>query len=339
MKKIIIILVFLAHNLLANNINITLVDFADVVSKQNNINIIIDETIDTKISLLIPDKISNKDLYNMFKTTISKHKFNLNKSGKTYYLSKKLKYSLKSNLYHLKYNSFKDCEAILKVLGVPYTYLNDLNSFIITSTAYEFDNITALLDSIDVKQNQVMLKFTIFEYTDDSIKERGVQYASIFRGVDGGIEYALNAIVAPLSTSNPTFISSDFYAALRFLNEDKSINVRQNPFIIAKNNKPFKFEAVENIPYLVTTTTTQATNTSEQNSIQYKDVGLKINGRALIHDTYITLDLDLIIEDLLPTTSNVTMPETYKRVLKTNTDIQFNKVLLLTGLKLSIIHI
>lgn len=334
MIKILLLILTFYQLLLSNDfVNINLSKFADIVSKQNNINIIIDEDINKNISLLVPDKLGDKELFKMFEKTINKSNYNLKKYGNIYYLSKKLKYLDKSHLYKLKYNSFKDCEAVLSNFGVSYTYLKDLNGFMIKSTNNQYKKIETFLNKVDIQQSQVMLKIMIFEYSNDDIEERGIQYASIYKGIDGSLQYALNAIIAPLSTTNPTLLSSDFYAAVRLLNENKEINVKQNPFILAKNKKSFKFEAVENIPYLVTTTKTDAANTSEQNSIEYKDVGLKINGISFIHSDYITLDLDLIIEDLLPDNANNTMPETYKRVLKSNTNIEYNKVLLLSGIK------
>jgi len=334
MKKILILLAMF-YQLIANeNININLTKFADLVSKQNNLNIMIDETLNKNISLLIPTKMTNKDLFTMFKMTINKEGFNLKRFGKTYYLTKKLRYLDKSYIYNLKYDSFKDCEAILTNLGVSYTYLKGLNAFIIKSTRNEYLKIKTFLDKTDIKHKQVTLKLTIFEIGDDISRERGIQYGSIYRGIDGSIQTAINTIIAPISTNNPIMGTSNFYAALRLLNEDKEIELKQHPFILAKHNKSFKFEAVENIPYLISTTTTQATNTSEQNTIEYKDVGLKINGKAFIHESYITLDLDLVIEDLLTSTSSENvLPETYKRILKSNTDIEYNKVLLLSGLK------
>jgi len=89
---------------------------------------------------------------------------------------------------------------------------------------------------------------------------------------------------------------------------------------------------VTSVPYLVSSTTTQATNTSNQNTTEYKDVGLKINGKAFLHDDYITLDLSLVVEDLV-SSAGTTTPQTYKRVLESSTNIDYNKVLLLSGLK------
>lgn len=333
MKMILLMLIWISYLQANKDINIPLVNFVEKVSQQNKINIYIDEDIkEKKVSILIPDKISNKDLISLFRSTVSKMNFNLKKIGDSYHLSKKLNYINKNYLYKLKYNSYPDCKSILDILKAQYIYLTDTNAFMITSTKHKYKEIESFLNSVDVKQKQVILKIMILEFNESDVKERGVQFTSIYETTNGTIETALNTIVAPITTTNNFLLNFDFYGALRLLNEDKIINVKQYPYILAKNNKSFVFEAVENIPYLVKNTKTQASNSSEENSIVYKDVGLKINGKSLIYDDYITLDLDLVIEDLI-SDRDTTTPQTYKRHLNSNTNIEYNKVLLLSGIK------
>ncbi|PIU35206.1 MAG: hypothetical protein CO085_08390 [Sulfurimonas sp. CG_4_9_14_0_8_um_filter_36_384] len=332
-KNLFLFLAILTISLHANT-QISIEEFASRLATQNNINVFIDEDFkDKKISLIIPEKISDKDLFNMFKLSVEKLGFKFSKVGDTYRLSKLDSVPLDTHLYKLKYNSSGDCETVLKQLGSHYTYLKDSNAFLIKSTNNDYLEIIKYLSSIDLIQKQVMLKIIILEQSGNIAKERGVQYASIFKGVDSTVQIALNTIVAPLTSNNPTVSSVDFYSALRLLNENSLMTVKQFPYILAKNNKLFKFEAVDNIPYLVQSTKTEATNTSQQDSFDYKDVGLKINGKSFIYDDYITLDIDLIIEDLVSTLGTTTTPQTYKRALKSNTNIEYNKVLLLSGIK------
>jgi general secretion pathway protein D len=317
----------------ANSDNISINKFALKVSNHNNINIYVDEEIqDKKVSLFVPNKISNSDLFTMFKNTVSKLKYNLKKIGDTYYLSKKVNFSKRSYIYKLRFDTHRDVETLLSSFGIIHSYLQNSNSFIIKCTSNEYLKIKNLISRTDVKSKQVILKVTIFEINEGSLKERGIQYGSIYRGIDGTIQTAINAILSPISTNNPISGTSNFYAALRLLNQDGQTKILQNPFILAKHNKKFKFEAVDNIPYLVTTTKTEATNTSEQNSIEYKDVGLKLNGKVFIHQDYIDLDLDLISEDLISNESE-DMPTTYKRVLKSNSNLSYDEILLLSGLR------
>ncbi len=317
------------------NQDIPLSFFAEKVSLQNNINIYIDEDLQNKlVSLYVPEQINNDDLLNLFKTTVSKLDYNLLKVGETYYLKKKLENidAEFSYIYKLAYNTAEDCKSVLTILKVPFTYLSDNNSFIITTTEKKYLEAETFLKKVDIKQKQVFLKIAILEFQDADTKERGVQWSSIFQDASGTVKVALNTIVAPLNTKNLTLSNIDFYSALRLLDDNKIINVKQHPYVLSKNNQSFKFEAVDNIPYLVTTTKTQASNTSEQTSIDYKDVGLKINGKSFVYDDYITLDLDLIIEDIVGTVTT-TMPQVYKRHLISNTNVNYNEVLLLSGIK------
>jgi general secretion pathway protein D len=336
MKKIIVTLVFLASLAIANsNYDVTLKAFADKVSKSNNIIIYLDQDIKTeKISVFIPGKIAPGELLNLFKRTIKNNNYRLITNGKNiYYLSKRVDYKTKNYIYSLKYSSSKDCSSLLSMMGVKYKYLDDSNTFIIKSNDKRYPGVKRYLDIIDNIQKQVMLKIIIFEFTDSDLKERGVQFGSIYKDISNNIKYALNSIIFPINTNDPLLSSSSFYAAMRLLNETKTITVKQYPYILVKNNKSFKFEAVENIPYLISSTVTQAANVSEQNSIEYKDIGLKINGRSLIHKDFVTLDLDLTIEDIIDGTDQDNMPHTYKRFLKSNTNVNYNQVLLLSGIK------
>lgn len=314
----------------------TLSQFAEQVSYHNSINIYLDEDIKAAvINIFIPEQISNVDLFNLFQTTVTKNNYVLLKTGESYYIKSKILAPEEKELtysYKLKYNTAEDCDKIFKQLGITYAYLQDTNSFIFNATLKKHDDILKYLFDADKMQTQVMLKITIIEFKDSDIRQEGIEFGTIYKNIDNSMRYALNAIMMPLNTSDPKLVSFDFYSALKLLHEDGKVNVRQNPFILAKNNKSFKFEAVENIPYLVQSTTTQATNLSEQNSIEYKDVGLKINGKTFIYDDYITLDIDLVIEDLI-SQDDKNMPQTYKRSLISNTNIEYNKVLLLSGIK------
>jgi len=317
-----------------NNTNISLVSFLERVSQQNNINIYIDEDLkDKKVSIFIPDKISNSDLFSLFNITVKKMKYNLIKTGNSYYISLIPSSSSKDYLYNLKYNSYSDCKSVLDILQIKHSYLKDINSILLSTTDKKYKEIQFLLNQTDVKQKQVILKIMIYEFNDEDRLDSGVKFSSIYKGVTGATEIALNAIVAPISNKTNLLLNTDFYGAITLLNEHKKIKVKQFPYVLAKNNKSFKFEAVDNIPYLSKTTKTDSNTVSEENSINYKDVGLKINGRALIYDDYITLDLDLIIEDLIISDNDDKTPSTFKRHLNSNTNIDFNKVLLLSGIK------
>ena len=334
-KLSIMILVYSIQLLANSNIDIPFVHFVEKVSQQNNINIYIDEDIkDKTVSLFIPEKISNNNLMKLFKSTVSKMDYNLKKSGNNYYLKKKVPFDKQNYLYKLKYNSKNDCIAVLNVLKTKYIYLDDSNTLLLSATKNDYKVALSFLKQVDTKQKQVILKIMVYEFQNNDISELGVQYSTLIRDLNGVSTTVFNSLVVPFSNSGSTIKSTDFFGFIKFLEQKKAIKIKQYPYVLAKNNKPFKFEAVENVPYLINTTTTEASNTSQQTSVEYKDVGLKINGKAFIYSDYITLDLDLIVEDLTNSGSDSTAtPQTFKRHLNSNTNIEYNKVLLLSGIK------
>lgn len=330
--KLLIVLVLICLNIIASDINIPLSVFADRVSKQINKNIYIDEDLNSSISLYAPENISNKDLFSVFKKSVYKRGFTLSLKGNTYYLSNNYKAPVNAYIYKLKYDSFNDCKLLLDTLSAKYKYLVNNNLFIVNSTKKEFKYISNLLSQIDTKQKQVILKIIVFEYNNNALRDVGFQFGSTYSDVSGSTQTAINSLIASVSSGSISLSSNSFYSALRFLDSKEIVLVKQFPFVLAKNNHNFEFSAVTNTPFLITTTTTDSTNTTEQNSIEYKDVGLKIIGKSLIHDDYVSLNLDLVLEDFLTNVDTQT-PSTYKRAIKSDTDIKFNEVLLISGLK------
>jgi general secretion pathway protein D len=324
-------LILLSSLLLAQN-KISFVDFVERVSLQNNINIYIDEDLNTtNISLFIPDKISNQELFTLFDSTLTKLDFDIKKFSKTYFIQKKAAAKSHQFIYKLKYNNYKNIDSLLLSLQLQYHYIVDNNSFVITTTKEKYKDIYSLLQELDTQQNQAVLKITIFEIQDSLIKDRGIQSISSKSFDSSGIvESILSTVITTPITSTLTYSSAEFALALKFLDENKYISFSQNPYIFIKNNNPFLFNAVDNIPYLVKTTSTDSNVNQESNSIEYRDVGLKIQGNPLIYNDYVNIDLDLTIEDIVTQSDT---PRTYKRYLKSNTNLEYNKVLLLSGIK------
>jgi len=334
MKKIVIIILLTCSIVLANDyINITLTSFADLVSKKTSKNIYIDEDINaSSVSLFVPCTIGNKDIFNLFKVSIRKSGFNLKKLGSVYYLSKKYHLKEITKLISLKYDSSNDIEPLLSSMQIKYKYLINSNSLLITSKPDLMKKIQNYINILDTKAKQVKVKIMVFEYDSDNIRDVGLQLGSLYKDITKSTQVALNAIISTVSTHGIALTSSSFYGALKLLETHNIINVKQYPYILAKNNHKFTFEAVRNVPYKVVTTNTDSSTVQQQTSIEYKDVGLQINGKLLTHKDYATLNLSLIIQDFVNDTITDT-PQTYKRSLSSSTDINYNKVLLISGLK------
>lgn len=331
MKKILTIVFLCFQLLLANDFDkISINEFASKVSLLTSKNIYISEDINSSISLFYSSSLSSKNVFNAFKYSLNDFNLELIKIDDIYYVSKKKQDDKTFFIYKLNYDSFDDCDLFLKSLKVEYSYLSNLGYFVINTSKKSFDFISKQLLDIDLKKKQVMLKIMIFEINDTLAKERGVQFGSEYSVMSNDSQTVLNSIIAPLTGTNTIFNTDSFYSAIRLLDSNAISKVKQFPYILAKDKKSFKFEAVENIPYLESTTTTDSTVTSDSTTVSYKDVGLKISGVSSMYDNYISLDLSLTVEDIL---SYEDTPTTYKRYLESSTNIEFGKVLLLSGLK------
>lgn len=330
-SKALIIPFLLIQCLAANDKNITLLDFTELLSSQNNINIYIDEDIEAKeVSLFVPEHLNNDEFLHLYRESVKKLGYELTSVNDTYFLTKSIPNELSSFFIDLKTNSSEDVIKYLTFKDIKFQYIATNNKIVVHCLDSQYPLLFRDISKIDSQKKQITLKFTIIEINDDDLQKRGFEFSSNYETASGEVKNVLNTFVLPFQNTNPVFMRSTFYSALKLFNETKFFNISQNPFILVQDNKDFTFQAVNTIPYQTSTTLTQATNTSEQTSIEYKDVGLKILGKTLIYEDYVNLDLDLIVEDILSTTNNI--PTTYKRQLKSNSNLKYGEVLILSGI-------
>lgn len=302
-----------------------------LVSTNNAVNIFVDEELKKEdISLFIPQDLPPHNLFFLFKNSMNKLGYVVSQYDNVYYLSKNQN-ELYTYFIKLKYNSFDNISKYLIFKGIKHQFIDSINSFLIFSASDNIDIIRNEIFRIDAQLNQVTLKFTIIEFNENDLREQGFTHNSLYTSAAAEQQNVLNSFVLPFQSVKPIFPNTTFYGALKLFEELKLFNINQDPYILVQHGKDFTFTAVTNIPYQSSKTITQASNYSNQTTIEYKDVGLKILGKSLIYDDYVNLDLDLVIEDILNTIDNI--PTTYKRQLKSNTNLKFGEVLLLSGIK------
>ena len=274
-------------------------------------------------------------MFTAFKISIDKKGLRLVKKGDFYYLSKKLKYKIHDYMIKLSYNCSDDFNKYLKLMNYQYTFFKSNNTYIIKCNSIQKKSIDNFLKTLDVQAKQVMLKFIIISYDDNVQDKKGITLSNTYQALDGSVQTAVNSLLFPLSSAKNILDSFSFYTALEFLNSTNTINIKQYPYVLVQNNRKFKFESVQNIPYLVKNVQTDSNTVQDNNSYEYKDVGLKIYGTPKILKNFVTLDLDLTIEDLINTSGDNFTPSTNKRYLNSITNLKYGEVLLLSGIKQS----
>ncbi|UCN00057.1 hypothetical protein LCX93_11075 [Sulfurimonas sp. SWIR-19] len=334
--KLIVLFLLLVNNLqaLPDYKSVTLDDFVSSVASSNHVNIFIDEDLTKQnISFYIPVIKSPKILFQAFKIAIEKKNLRLIKKGNFYYLQKKKEFKILQYMFTLTYNCSDDFIKYLKLLNLKYTFFKSNNTFLVSCNYLQKEKIATFLKSLDKQAKQVMLKFIIISFDDNVKDEKGITLSNTYQALDGTVQSAVNSLIFPLSTARNILSSTSFYSAIRFLNSNNTINIKQFPYVLVQNNHKFKFESVQNIPYLVQNTQTDSNTVQNNNSYEYKDVGLKIYGTANILKEFVTLDLDLTIEDLINTTGDNLTPSTNKRYLNSITNLKYGQILLLSGIK------
>lgn len=330
--RLILILALLFQILTANNEkNISLLDFVELLSLHNNINIFVDENATRDVSFFVPDDVNNNDLLDIFKGTIKKDGFELKKYGNIYFMEKIIKSQKLPYFLNLKYNSFDDVSKYLKFKNIDYEYITASNQFLIYTYQSFLPSILNDLNTIDIIKKQVSLKFSIIEINDDELQEIGADLTS--STVSSDVKSVLTALLRPSESNQVIFQNNYFYSVLKFYNEQKKLNITQSPFVLIQDRSEFNFQAVTNIPYKSSELVSNSTINSTQTTVNYKDVGLKISGVSFINNDFVNLDLNLTIEDILNIVNDT--PTTYKRFLKSNSNLKKGQVLILSGIKQS----
>lgn len=310
-----------------------LVNFAQLASISNNIAIVTDDSIDGNYYYFIYQHDTNLTLSMFRKMLESKGLFFYKKDNFYYITDKKLPdYDLRR--IDLSNYVVEDVRRIMANFELNATYSTTSNSVFFRADDVAYDQIKQAVASIDKPLEQVEFKLTITETNLKDIKDRGAKLQSLLKPLNhGDLAYYINLITSPYTT-NSNVVRNDsegFFGVLNFLDTNGLTKIISSPFLTAKNHTEVNFSAVQNIPYLVQNSQTSATQTTTQNSYEYKDVGLKITLKPVILKDHVDFDLHLVLEDLL-SNSNTLTPTTSKKELKSSYSLKRGDVLVLSGI-------
>lgn len=332
-KKILILTLCVISFSKAEMIYTDLVNFAQLASISNNIAIVTDDSIDGNYYYFIYQHDTKLTLSMFRKMLESKGLFFYKKDNFYYITDKKLPdYDLRR--IDLSNYILEDVRRIMANFELNATYSTTSNSVFFRADDVAYEQIKQAVASIDKPLEQVEFKLTITETNLKDIKDRGAKLQSLLKPLNhGDLAYYINLITSPYTT-NSNIVRNDsegFFGVLNFLDTNGLTKIISSPFLTAKNHTEVNFSAVQNIPYLVQNSQTSATQTTTQNSYEYKDVGLKITLKPVILKDHVDFDLHLILEDLL-SSSNTLTPITSKKELKSSYSLKRGDILVLSGI-------
>lgn len=332
-KKILILTLCVISFSKAETIYTDLLNFAELASKFNNIAIVTDDSIDDNYYYFIYQHDTNLTL-SMFRKMLESKGLFLYKKDNFYYITDKKLPDYDLRRIDLSNYILEDVRRIMANFELNATYSTTSNSVFFRADDVAYEQIKQAVASIDKPLEQVEFKLTITETNLKDIKDRGAKLQSLLKPLNhGDLAYYINLITSPYTT-NSNVVRNDsegFFGVLNFLETNGLTKIISSPFLTAKNHTEVNFSAVQNIPYLVQNSQTSATQTTTQNSYEYKDVGLKITLKPVILKDHVDFDLHLILEDLLSSANTLT-PITSKKELKSSYSLKRGDILVLSGI-------
>lgn len=337
LAKICLVLAFLSSCLVkAETIYTDLLNFAELTSKYNNIAIVTDDSIDESYYYFIYQS-ERKLTIPMFRKMLEAKGLYLYRKDNFYYITDKRIPDYDLRRVDLNNYVLDDVERIIAKFDVNATYSKSSNSVFFRADDAAYEQIKQAVAGIDKPLEQVQFKLTITETNLKDIKDRGSMLEGLLKPLNhGDLAFYVNLITSPY-VINSNVIRKDqdgFFGILNFLDDNGLTKIISSPFLTAKNHTEVYFSSVENIPYLVQNSQTSATQTTTQNSYEYKDVGLKITLKPVILKDHVDFDLHLVLEDLL-SNSNTLTPTTSKKELKSSYSLRRGDVLVLSGINKS----
>jgi len=198
----------------------------------------------------------------------------------------------------------KKAQAMLKtVLDAGTTFIDDkANLLIIRDTPEVVRMAEKLLATADVTEPEVMLEVEVLEVKRSTLQQLGVDYPGrvSFSAANaaGGTDKLTIDDVKNLNSS--TILVSPLSVGIDITKQDSDANILASPRIRARNREKARVHIGDRVPVItnaVTPTTSQPVVTG---SIQYLDVGLKLEIEPTIHlDSDVGIKLSLEVSSIV----------------------------------------
>ena len=348
MKRILLALVLSLNLLLASEVKLNLLEFANLASVNSNTDILISDDINPNDFYFYTNK-QTKISISLFRKAIEVKGLRLVRNSDFYYVENKaldnngtLTPKAKLRYLELKNNTFDDVSKIIKSTtdsndfnstSSKVEYIKSTNSVVFRANDDDYNDIIDFAQRSDKRLEQVNFKLTILETNLNNAENIGTNLNSLADVVTrADFNYFVNLITMPYTAETNVVRDKKrgFYGVLNLLVKNDVTSVKQSPYLVAKNGTPVYFSSVKNIPYLKNTSTYSNASTTTQNTYDYRDVGLKVSITPTILKDHIDFDLDLVVEDILDETTLT--PQTSKKELKSNYSINKGEILVLSGI-------
>ena len=211
------------------------------------------------------------------------------------------------------------------------------NSLLVLATPYEYQKIERTLLKLDVVATQVLIEASIIEVTLTDGLEYGLEWAFDNNLGGGDTGRGVLDLGGGLGPNVPGFSytvadsASAVKAVVNALAEKSLINVISTPSVMVLDNHTAAIHVGDQQPIRSASTITTGGNV--QNSIQYKDTGVKLEATPSVNDGgLVTLDIDQSITDVGPVDAATGQRSFLERNVSSRVAIRSGESVVLGGL-------
>ena len=209
----------------------------------------------------------------------------------------------------------KKMQDMLRIMVNPKAmYIDDKLRLLVVRDSLEIiSTIEKLIATYDIPEPEVILDVEVLEISSDSLLNLGIQYPNqISASVSGAAKKAGQLTIDELKSLNRDSFSltvPDPIATVNFKQTSGSANILANPKIRVRNREKAKILIGDKVP--VVTTTTNQTSSSISESVNYLDVGLKLEVEPEVHvnqdvSINVSLEVSSIVKEVKSSTGLLT---------------------------------
>jgi len=223
------------------------------------------------------------------------------------------------------------------------------NALIITAEQQDFEIIKEIIEKLDIAQKQVAVEMLIVEVSESSLKEIGIDWATLDDAVAGSVrvfgstnfgprvDYLSGdleglAVGAFKKSGSDTLIGPIMHA----LEKTSGVNILSTPHITTSNHQEARIVVGENVPYVMQSrvTETDPSTPTVIKTFEYKDVGISLEIIPHIgQGQLVRLEISSQFTKLIDTvTSSTDTPTTAKREAQTVVSMNSGSTVVIGGL-------
>jgi len=240
--------------------------------------------------------------------------------------------------------------TIKGIQQVRITSDEDTNALIIAASQQDFEVISEIIEKLDIVRKQVAVEMLIAEISENSLKQIGIDWATLDEAVSGSVrgfastnfgprvDFAQGDLegfsVGAFKVNDSTTKIGPILSALETLS---GVNILSTPHIVTLNHQKAKIIVGQNRPFVTDSriTETDPSTPTVIRSFEYKDVGITLEITPHISQgELVRLEIDSKFTKLLDTVAPLTIetPTTAKREAQTVVSMKSGSTVVIGGL-------